>query len=333
MKTKKSIKSIDLFNNIKSPFIIKKIFGYLEENIPLKLIKYSKKSQKRLNFTLQNYKEFALIEIEIIPSKKKEGNFINVIDKKNEKYFHIFINGSKKEINQKDYQIKNDYKKIKVIIRHSFSSFKNLFKNCACIESINFKRSYIKSILDMSSMFEGCSSLKNLYISNLNTNKVINMGYMFFGCSSLKEINLSNFNTNNVADMHCMFKKCSSLNRIDLSKFNFNKVTNINCIFEGCSSLKEINISNLNLQFLFELRYLFYGCSSLSKIILPNFINNHIDDMTGMFSGCYSLNYINFYNFYFNEGTKMKSMFYNCPFDIIEKIKNENKNIYDNAFI
>ena len=332
MKAKNEIKTKDLFNNIKSQLILKKIFAYLLDNIPMKLIKYSMKSQKRLNFTLDSYREFSIVDIEIIPSNKKKGNFINIINKKDEQYFHIYINDSKKEIIKKNYQIQNEYKKIHIIIRRSPSSFKELFKNCDCIESINFKKYYSKNIRDMSSMFEGCSSLQNLDISKLNTSNITKMDRMFKGCSSLKELNISNFNTINVIDMNCMFKKCSSLTELDISKFNFNKVTNVNCMFEGCSSLKEINISNLNLKNLSYLNYLFYGCSSLSKIILPDFSNNHINEMTGMFSGCYYLNYMNLYNFYFNSKAKIKSMFFNCPSELISKIKYANEKINDNAF-
>ena len=73
--------------------------------------------------------------------------------------------------------------KIKIIIDYQVKSFKDLFYECKCIESINFKKFYRNNITDMSGMF--------------------------FECSSLKELNLNNFNTNNVTDMSCMFYKCS----------------------------------------------------------------------------------------------------------------------------
>ena len=76
--------------------------------------------------------------------------------------------------------------KIKIIIDYQVKSFKDLFKRCECIESINFKKFYRNNITDMSYMFDGCSSLKDLNLTNFITNNVTNMSNMFDGCSSLK---------------------------------------------------------------------------------------------------------------------------------------------------
>ena len=43
-------------NNIKSVYIIKKIFSNVNEKTKLKVIKYSKKFQKKINISLINYK-------------------------------------------------------------------------------------------------------------------------------------------------------------------------------------------------------------------------------------------------------------------------------------
>ena len=63
----------------------------------LKLIKYNKNIQKKLNI---NIKKYRTIEIEIIPSDSF-GQFIN-IDKENEKYCHIYFNDNDNEKKSKN---------------------------------------------------------------------------------------------------------------------------------------------------------------------------------------------------------------------------------------
>ena len=48
-------KSIKL-NNIKSRYILKNIFSYLDEGLELEIIIYSKQLQKQLNVNIDNYK-------------------------------------------------------------------------------------------------------------------------------------------------------------------------------------------------------------------------------------------------------------------------------------
>ena len=59
-------------NNIKSKFILKKIFDNLKRNRQLKIVKYNKKLQIRLNISIQEYKNYSEtctpIEIELIPN-------------------------------------------------------------------------------------------------------------------------------------------------------------------------------------------------------------------------------------------------------------------------
>ena len=117
-KENESAKPNPIIENIKSGYILSKIYN----NIPIKkklgIVKYNKKIQNRLNLSIKDYKEYyEEIEIEIIPCKKKYGEFINI--KKNDKlYYHIYFNDNKEEIKNK-YKI--DYEgdkvtKIKIII-------------------------------------------------------------------------------------------------------------------------------------------------------------------------------------------------------------------------
>jgi surface protein len=228
--------------DIKSYHILQKIFDILTTKKSLNIMKFNKYIKNKLNVTLDNYKKYCeinlSIEIKEIPDYKNKINFININDKNEEKYFHIYFDDNKEEI-KRTYTNKEDkVSKINIIIDYQVKSLYKLFYFCDCIESIFFKKFYRKNIYDMS--------------------------FMFFGCTSLKKINIFNVKTNNVTDMECMFKGCSSLKKLDLSNFNTNKVSNMNSIFRGCSSLKELNISNFNTNNVINMRGMFYGCSSLT---------------------------------------------------------------------
>ena len=262
--------------NIKSDYFLQKIYGNINKKKSLIIVKYNKKIQNRLNLNIKDYIEcfeiFSSIELEIILKRNGYNKFIN-INEHEIFYFHIYFNDNKEETKNK-YEIneRDNIKKIKIIIDYQVKSFKNLFRYCECIESINFRKFYRNNVNNMSNMFYGCSSLKELNLSNFNTNNVTDMSSMFSGCSSLKELNLSNFNTNNVINMYCMFYKCSSLKELNLSNFNTNNVTNMRSMFYKCSSLKELNLSNFNINNVIDMSYIFYGCSNdlKKKIISEN---------------------------------------------------------------
>ena len=66
-----SLESNFLLNNIKSKYIIVKIFKNVQTNIFLNLIRYNKTFQKRLNKNIDDYKDYSKIEIEIFPEEEK----------------------------------------------------------------------------------------------------------------------------------------------------------------------------------------------------------------------------------------------------------------------
>ena len=224
------------FKNIDSKYILKKIFDNLETKRILYLIKLNKKLKKILNININDYKEyseiFSSIELELKPINNKYiyDKFIN-IEKEDEKYLHMYFN-NKKEDTKRNYCNEDEkIRIIKIIIDYKFKSFEKLFKDCNCVESINFKKFNRNNITNMARMFYECSSLKELNLNNFNTNNVTNMSGMFYRCSALKELNLNNFNTNNVTDMRSMFCECSSLKKLNLNNFNTNNVTEMSFMF------------------------------------------------------------------------------------------------------
>ena len=259
--------------DIKSIYILKKIFDHLYLRKTLEIIKYNKIAKDKLEFTINNYIDFPKIEFEITPVFNQSGQFFNQVEKGKEKYCHIYFDDNEEEIKRGYLKEEDVVAKIKIILDYKIDSFKELFKYCKIIESIKCTKFYRNNIIDMTEMFCGCSLLKSVDLSNFITTNVAYMNNMFYGCSSLTEINLSNFNTINLSDMGGMFKGCSSLQKINLSSFNTDNVTDMSGIFFDCKRLKEINLSNFNTNNVTDMNCLFYGCSSLKEINLENFIN------------------------------------------------------------
>ena len=99
-KENESAKPNPIIDNIKSRYILLKIYNNITKKKKLDIVKYNKRIQNRLNLSIKDYKEYCEIEIEIIPTKDKYGKFINI--KKNDKlYYHIYFNDNKEEIKNK----------------------------------------------------------------------------------------------------------------------------------------------------------------------------------------------------------------------------------------
>ena len=100
-KESNQINSKREFDNLKSNYILHKLFNNLQVKKSIEILKYNNIIKKRLNIANNNYKEYcenySSIEIEIIPVKGKYGKFINI---KNEDklYYHIYFNNHKEEI-------------------------------------------------------------------------------------------------------------------------------------------------------------------------------------------------------------------------------------------
>ena len=283
---RKKVEFKDKFVTLKSNFFLRNVFDNLEYNKYLKIIRYNKQIQQRLNLSIKDYIDYGKIKIEIIPIEKAVGQFINIIFESETKYFHIYFNNNfKKEIHRTCLKKNDKVNKINVILDQQITSFYKLFDNCKCIKSVSFKSFNRKNIRNMELMFNKCSSLKEIDLSNFHTDNVCNMDSMFSGCP-FEKINLSNFITDNVKSLEGMFSSCSSLKEINLSKFNTSKVSSMAWMFSGCISLKEIDISYFNCNNLGRVSFMFSNCTGLKNIVFnSNFnINDYIANNT--FKGC-----------------------------------------------
>ena len=141
-KENESAKPNPPIESLKSDYFLQKLYDNMTKRKKLEIVKYNKKVQNRLDLGVKDYKEysetFTPIEIEIIPKKGEYDKFIN-IKENDELYYHIYFNDNNEEIKNK-YEIYEEDKvtKIKIIIDYQVKSFKKLFDNCECIESINF---------------------------------------------------------------------------------------------------------------------------------------------------------------------------------------------------
>ena len=88
-KENESAKPNPIIENINSKYILSKIYNNMTIKKKLKIVKYNKRIQNRLNLDVKDYKEYyEEIEIEIIPIKGKYGRFIN-INKNDELHYNI----------------------------------------------------------------------------------------------------------------------------------------------------------------------------------------------------------------------------------------------------
>jgi len=299
-------------NNVKSGYILKQISKNIARKKLIEIFRYNKKLQNKLNINIDEYKEFSNIEIEIIPMRRKYGNFININNEKDLSYYHIYFNDDKEEINRTFINKEENISKIKVKINYEINSFHQLFKNCESIKSINFTKFYRNNIIDTSEMFYKCTELKELNISNFNSENVTNMEVMFLKCSSLEKLNLSSLNTKNVSNMTYMFYGCKSLKELNLSSFNTENVTNMSYMFFGCNSLKELNISSFNTENVTNMSFMFFGCKSLYKLDLSKFSLNKNNNMSHMFSLCSSLKELILPKAFINKAVETQFIFSGC---------------------
>ena len=103
-------------NEIKSKYILKRIFHILEPNKLFKIIKYRKSLQKRLDLNIKDYKEFGqiIIELEINKAKsslKKTLNYFINTAKYDKSYYHIYFDDNKEEIKRNYITLSDNIKK------------------------------------------------------------------------------------------------------------------------------------------------------------------------------------------------------------------------------
>ena len=152
-------KTKNLLYNIRSKYILQKIFKNLDEKTKLEIIQYNKKIQEKLNVNINDYKEYLQIEIEaIIPiTHHILSDKIRIINIKNNptKYYHIYLDDNINEIQRNYITKKDEFSKIKIKIDCEVKALNGLFKDNLYITSINFVKFQRKDITNIRNMFGG----------------------------------------------------------------------------------------------------------------------------------------------------------------------------------
>ena len=283
-----------MLTNIKSKFIIQKVFQLLGKSRSLKIAHRNNFLNNKLEITVNNYKEaYEIIEINLKLSDnpddypEKENPFINLRTNENADKFQIYFNDE--TLVKNVYSISKDkinVKNITIKIPPEIKSFRSLFEYCACIREIHINNWVRKDITDLSYMFYGCKELRKIYIARLKSDNVTDMSHMFCECSSLKEIDVSNFNTQNVKDMEKMFGECTALEKLDLSNFKTNNVINMAEMFFSDTTLQSLNVKNFDIINVQYLDKMFYNCKNLINLLLFDNNAKEIKDKSDMFYGC-----------------------------------------------
>ena len=297
-----------MWKGINSKYIMLQIMDNLSEKTLLKLIHHNKELQHDINISLNDYKTFMNIEIELIPKDNLIGGeiFINFIN--DSSLFHIYFNDNPEEVKE-NYIIKNkNINKIKVILEKKIKSLRGLFKDCKCLKEVYFTKFNRKDITDLGEIFENCTSLVKLDLSKIHTDNVTKMDWMFYKCEALLELNVDNFKTENVTDMSCMFKHNFLIKELNLSNFNTCKVTNMKGMFYRCLSLTQLDLSNFDTSNVTDMRWMFYECSGLRDLNIFNFNTSNVKDMRWMFEGCSALNNDDLSQLIFNGDIDMESI-------------------------
>ena len=128
--------------SIKSKYILKIIFSYIQTKKELLIIKVNKKIQQRLDIDINQYQNYSgensSIEFEIKPLQIKSEKIINILNEKDAKYYHIYFNNINNNTDNNNYieTKKNFLKKnhkistIKIAIEHQIKTLSKLFYNC-----------------------------------------------------------------------------------------------------------------------------------------------------------------------------------------------------------
>ena len=129
------LKLKEIFGNIKSKYILQKVFNNLEKKKAFILVKYNKNIKNKIDISINDYKEYsetyASIEIEIKNCNNNYDRFIN-INEEDKKYYHIYFDNNKEEIKRNYIEENEKVKIIKIIIDYQVISFRGLFSKLLC---------------------------------------------------------------------------------------------------------------------------------------------------------------------------------------------------------
>ena len=144
-----------MLNNIKSQYILRIIFTYLRKRLNLKLIKYNKNLQVKLNIEIKDFKKYKLLKnVNLKSNLKIQDIDMKILDLRGQK-----LNDDKLEsLNEVEFD------KLECIVLNN-----NKITNLKLLEKYNFEKLYLDNniITDISPLkLKTFGNLKELYLSN-----------------------------------------------------------------------------------------------------------------------------------------------------------------------
>ena len=320
-------------NQIKSSFNLKEIFSFVKEKTKLKVIKYNKYLQNKMDVTKEDFETLNNIVVNIkltpeyINKLKKEYNEIkNKIDNK------LYDGEQKKKELENDLYLKGQELKCRFLGAPFFNQnleFIKVYLDDLLVENSRFFIDFLKqekipvkikvtidkksNIKDFFCMFAKCRAISELQFLRINTKEITSMNYMFYDCINLKSLDLSDFETNELTNMFGMFKNCQKLENLKLSDtFITSKVTNMQYLFEDCWALSSIDLHKFDTSKLDCTVYMFKNCKNLVNLDVSNFNTDNVYETHAMFEGCEKLANLNLPPFKTDKLKSITNLFYKC---------------------
>lgn len=170
------------YRKIQSDFVLCKIFSFIPEFLVLKINKYCKTTQKKLNITKNLYEECLKSIIEIIPYEDHHYKFIN-LEENNSNYFHFYYNCIKDDnlFNLDNFDKSRNIDKIIITIDFEYGhlNLNNLFNECLLINKISFVQFKRNDFSSMKKLFLNCMHLQEVNFYDINTKQVTDMSSIF----------------------------------------------------------------------------------------------------------------------------------------------------------
>lgn len=256
--------------NIKSPYIKKYLFEYIDREVLFKLIRYNNGLQKLFEFTLDHYKFFNSILVKQYYYRKNSSliNCDKVLSIYN--YFNKRYENSKMYIGDLDLKksIEEDHLTIAKIMNKVKSSPDKycvqyrlrLYNNLTGLFSSRYNLRYVNldffymnfKTIDLSFLFHYTSYLTEIEIKNINKETELNLRGFLHYCSDLEKIKFQNIETSKISDVSYMFYYCYKLKTISIQGINIlniikdnienNNKSKIENIFAHCN--KKVSIDN-----------------------------------------------------------------------------------------
>lgn len=217
------------------------------------------------------------------------------------------------------------------------NSMKNMFKNCASLNSpFNINSWNISNVTNLSGMFNNCTNF-NQALSLWNTSNVTDTSSMFEGAQNFNQ-NTGNWNTSNVTNLSKMFKDAPAFNR-NIGNWNTANVNNMSEMFSnnlgsGFPATFNQNIGNWNTTNVTNMSGMFKG-SILFNQNIGNWNTSNVTDMSDMFNQAFSFNQ-NIGNWNTSSVTNMSGMFesdfvfFTVPFSTISLFNNGGSSSIEN---